>query len=193
MAKRVYFGFHHDDVVSFRANVVRNHNAVSSATEEVVFFDASIWEEAKTKGDQALKRLINGGLDRTSVTCILIGAETYSRKWVRYEIFKSLQKDNKLLGVYIHKIKDKDGKTATKGPNPFEYLALKVSDDGTKVTPCTLGTDGKWYTFALVDPWKPDKTRPASERGRIIKLSQWADTHDWIGDDGYRNFGNWIE
>ncbi|CAN5501816.1 hypothetical protein BH09SUM1_BH09SUM1_01160 [soil metagenome] len=192
MAKRVYFGFHHDDVISFRANVVRNHNAVSSATDDVVFFDASIWEEAKTKGEEALKRLINGGLDRTSVTCILIGTETYSRKWVRYEIFKSLQKGNKLIGIYIHKIKDKDGKTATKGPNPFEHLALKVSDDGPKVTPCTLGSDGKWYTFDLVDPWKPDEALPVSDRGKIIKLSRWADTHDWVDDDGYKNFGNWI-
>jgi len=192
MARRVYFGFHHEDVVSFRANVVRNHNAVSNATDEVVFFDASIWEEAKTKGELALKRLINGGLDRTTVTCILIGTETYSRTWVRYEIFKSLERNNKLLGIYIHGIKDKDSRTATKGPNPFEHLALKVSDDGTKVTPCTLGQDGKWYTFNLVDPWKPETALPASSRGRIIKLTEWTKTYDWVADNGYTNFSKWI-
>ncbi len=192
MAKRVYFGFHHEDVVSFRANVVRNHNVISSATDEVIFFDASIWEEAKIKGELALKRLINGGLDRTTVTCILIGSETYSRTWVRYEIFKSLQRGNKLLGIYIHRIKAKDGTTATKGPNPFEHLALKVSDDGKKVTPCFLGEDGKWYVFKLLDDWYPDEIQPASSRGRIIKLTEWTKTYDWVDDDGYENFGKWI-
>jgi len=28
MAKRIYFAFHYQDVIDFRANVVRNHNAL---------------------------------------------------------------------------------------------------------------------------------------------------------------------
>lgn len=193
MAKRVFFAFHYADVASFRANVVRNHGTVKDETEEIVFFDASIWEDEKKDGELALKRYINKNLQRTSVTCVLIGTETYSRKWVRYEIFKSLEKSNKLLGIYIHKIKDKDGKTATKGPNPFEHLALEVSEDGKQVTPRTLREDGKWYLFPPVDPWNPGTIRPESERGKIIRLSRWADTHDWVDDKGYENFGKWID
>lgn len=54
MAKRVFFSFHYQDVIDFRANVVRNH-WVTKDREEAGYFDASIWEEAQKKGDLALK------------------------------------------------------------------------------------------------------------------------------------------
>lgn len=49
MAKRVFFSFHYQDVIDFRANVVRNH-WVTKDREEAGYFDASIWEEAQKKG-----------------------------------------------------------------------------------------------------------------------------------------------
>ena len=68
MAKRVFFSFHYQDVIDFRANVVRNHNATK--TDNGGFFDSSIWESSKKQGDIALKRLINKGLDNTSMTAV---------------------------------------------------------------------------------------------------------------------------
>lgn len=50
-------------------------------------------------------------IKNTSVTAVLIGSETYNRPWVRYEFFKSLQKGNKLIGIYINSIKGRDAKT----------------------------------------------------------------------------------
>ena len=88
MARRVFFSFHYQDVIDFRANVVRNHNVTKDNNGG--FFDASIWESAKKQGDIALKRLINGSLENTSTTVVLIGSETYSRRWVQYEIMKSI-------------------------------------------------------------------------------------------------------
>jgi len=88
MAKRVFFSFHHDDVKSFRANVVRQHWVTKPNRDVAGFFDASIWEKAKKEGSTALKRMINSGLKNTSNTCVLIGTGTYKRPWVRYEIFK---------------------------------------------------------------------------------------------------------
>ena len=73
MARRVYFGFHYQDVIDFRANVVRNHWVTKEHRDAAGFFDASLWEEAENKGDIGLKRLINSGLEGTSTTCILIG------------------------------------------------------------------------------------------------------------------------
>ena len=70
--------------------MVRNHNALTSA-QRAGYFDASIWEESKKKGDLALKRMINSELTNTSVTAVLIGSQTYERPWVRYEIFKSIE------------------------------------------------------------------------------------------------------
>ena len=115
MAKRVFFSFHYQDVIDFRANVVRNHKTTKH--EGAGYFDASIWEDAKKESDLALKRLINSELKNTSVTAVLIGSETYSRRWVRYEIMKSLEKGNLLLGIHINSIAGKDQKTKKMGRN----------------------------------------------------------------------------
>jgi len=65
----------------------------------------------------------------------LIGAETYTRRWVRYEIIKSFDKGNGLLGIYIHKIKDQYGKTDSKGKNPFEYVGVYIDRNGNFTYP----------------------------------------------------------
>ena len=93
MSKRVYFAFHYQDVIHFRANVVRN-SWVTKEREAAGFFDASIWESAKKTGAVALKRLINNALNNTSTTVVLIGSQTYARRWVRYEIMRSMFKGN---------------------------------------------------------------------------------------------------
>ena len=123
MARRVYFTFHYRDVASFRANVVRKSWVTKPDREEAGFFDASLWEEAKKKGGEAIERMINKALKGTSVTVVLIGAETSSRKWVKYEIKKSHERGNGILGVYIHNIKDKDGRTDKKGDDHFDEIA----------------------------------------------------------------------
>lgn len=81
MAKRVFFCFHYQDVIDFRANVVRNHWMTKPDREEAGYFDASVWESARRQGDTSLKRLINGALENTSNTCVLIGSQTYERPW----------------------------------------------------------------------------------------------------------------
>lgn len=88
MARRVFFSFHYQDVIDFRANVVRNHWLTKPDREAAGFFDASIWEDAKKTGSIVLKRLINKEVQNTSVTVVLIGSNTYARRWVRYEIIK---------------------------------------------------------------------------------------------------------
>jgi hypothetical protein len=65
-----------------------------------------------------VKKLIDKGLIGTSVTVVLIGAETSSRKFVDYEIEQSIARGNGLLGIYISYIKDKDGKTDIPGSAP---------------------------------------------------------------------------
>jgi hypothetical protein len=74
MAKRVFFSFHYQDVVDFRANVVRNHWMTKPDREEAGYFDGSVWESARRQGEVALKRLINGALDGTSDLCTSLGA-----------------------------------------------------------------------------------------------------------------------
>src|SRR5690606_26476511 len=109
MARSVYFSFHYQDVIDFRANVVRNSGKFRKG--EDVFRDSSIWEEAKEKQVSKIKSLIDFELKGTSVTCVLIGSETYSRRWVRYEIMKSFEMKKGQVGIGINWIKDKYGNT----------------------------------------------------------------------------------
>lgn len=51
MAQRVFFSFHYQDFIDFRANVVRNHWVTEKGREAAGFFDASIWETARLSTD----------------------------------------------------------------------------------------------------------------------------------------------
>ena len=116
MARRVFFSFHFEKDV-WRANQVRNANVVAGP-DVAGFFDHSEYEDAKKKGDEAVKRLINRHLENTSVTVVLIGTETASRPWVQYEVAQSIARKNGLLGIHIHHLKDQNGQTTLRGPKP---------------------------------------------------------------------------
>jgi Thoeris protein ThsB, TIR-like domain len=189
MAKRVYFAFHYQDVIDFRANVVRNHNALQGS-QKAGYFDASIWEESEKKGDLALKRMINSELQNTSVTAILIGSETYARRWVQYEIMKSIERGNKVIGVHINKIPCKNKKTKGLGPNPFDYLGLMIDEAGTKGTP-TIWNGSKWDYYQDLGKFEISK-QPPTNCGKHLQLSHWLPNFDWIGNDGFNNFSSWV-
>lgn len=190
MAKQVFFSFHYDDVKTFRANVVRNHGFTKANGQEAGFFDASIWEDAKTHGIDSVKRLINSNLEGTSVTCALIGTGTWNRRWVRYEILKSYERGNALFGVHINSVSDKNRQTFSQGKNPFDYLGFVISADGKKRT---------YYEHDGI-AWKIYQDMPAIASnygsqywGKGFKLSSWVPCYDWTSGNGYSNFGAWVE
>ena len=103
MPRKVFFSFHYDDVT--RANVVRNSDQFARRYRKGArFYDKSLWEEAKKQGSRTVTRMINAGLHGSSVTCVLIGQHTWRRPFVRYEILKSLERGNGILGVRIHDV-----------------------------------------------------------------------------------------
>lgn len=110
MARRVFFSFHYSNDI-WRANQVRNCNVISGA-DTAGFFDHSEYEQAKKEGSEAIKRMILRNLKNTSVTVVLIGAETASRPWVRYEVEQSIARKNGLLGLYIYHLKNQFGQTS---------------------------------------------------------------------------------
>lgn len=191
MAKRVFFSFHYDDVKSFRANVVRKHDTTKETREDAGFFDASIWEDAKKHGAEAVKRLINTNLENTTVTCALLGTYTWERRWVRYEILKSYDRNNKLFGIHINAIKDKDGNTSQKGRNVFDYLGFVISNDGTTMT--YYEHDGaEWKIYQDLPP-KKLSGMDRQHWGKGFKLSSWVPIYDWTTQDGYNNFPTWLD
>ena len=123
MVRRVFFSFHYERDI-WRANVVRN-SWVTRDRQEAGYWDASLWEEAKLKGDAAIKKMIDDGLMNTSVAVVLIGQETSTRKYVQYEVKQSHIRGNGLLGIYIHGIKDRNGYTDNQGKNPFDNFYIE--------------------------------------------------------------------
>jgi MTH538 TIR-like domain (DUF1863) len=89
MARRVFFSFHYERDI-WRASVVRNSWKMKPDREAAGFFDASIWEKAKTQGKAAIEKMIDEALVGTSVTAVLIGNQTASRGYVKYEIEQSV-------------------------------------------------------------------------------------------------------
>lgn len=120
MARHVYSSFHYADV--WRANVVRNSSTVQAVGTEVGFYDHSLWEKAKTQGNAAIKKLIDDGMAGAGVTIVLVGSETYRRKWVLYEVEKSHTDRMGLLAIHINSIRDQSGLTKQLGPNPLDYV-----------------------------------------------------------------------
>ena len=108
MARRVFFSFHYADI--WRVNVIRNSHIVDG-TAVAGFQDGSLWEEAKKKGEIAIKRMIDQAMEGTTVTCVLIGQQTWAREYVEYEIQKSVERRNGLLGIRIHNIKNQSQHT----------------------------------------------------------------------------------
>jgi len=106
MARRTFFSFHYKPDVS-RAWIVRNSwvtKVAQGTREDAGFFDSSVFEASQREGDDALKRFLREGLSNTTVTCVLVGAETCLRRWVRYEIFRSFMRGNGLLAIRIHSL-----------------------------------------------------------------------------------------
>jgi hypothetical protein len=126
VSRKIFFSFHYERD-SWRAGQVRNSNVVASE-DEYGFIDGADWESIKKKGNAAIERWIDDQLENTSVTVVLIGAETASREWVQHEILKSWNRGNGLVGIRIHNITDQDRKTDVAGRNPFDDFKLL---DGT--------------------------------------------------------------
>ena len=120
MARRVFFSFHYRHV--WKVNQIRSMpNVIGTAAAG--FQDASLWEETKKKGDAAIKRIIDKGLENTSVTTVCVTYGTTNRKYINYEIDKSLERGNGLVAVQIHHLKDQNGETGSAGAIPSQIEA----------------------------------------------------------------------
>jgi hypothetical protein len=148
MARKVFFSFHYTRDV-WRVAKVRNSGAITNLLKSP-FYDKAEWETIKRQGDPAIQRWIDTQLSGTSTTVVLIGAETYSRRWVKYEIAQSIKLGKGILGINISGIKDRNGDTDTMGQNPLpsEYPVYKWNHNN--------GAEnlGKWIEAAAIKAGK---------------------------------------
>lgn len=126
MARKTFFSFHYENDV-WRANQVRNSWVTKEDNQTAGFLDAADFEKVKKEGDAAIKKWIDNQLYGTSVTVVLLGTDTSNRVYVQYEVQKSYERGNGLLGIYIHNLKDKYGNTSIKGDNLFGEIGKDSS------------------------------------------------------------------
>lgn len=189
--RRVFFSFHYQNDV-WRVNQVRQswryqHEA---QRETEGFYDGSIWESSQRTGPDSLKSLIREGIKNTSVTCVLVGSETFGRRWVRYEIARSVIKGNGLLAVKIHLMGDRQGYVSQEGPSPLDCMGVYNTGSGIRLAEVK---NGKWvkyedYAQAIELPvtWaKPHDTN-------VIKLSRYAGLYCYKTQNGGANFSSWV-
>ncbi|MEE9442088.1 MAG: TIR domain-containing protein [candidate division Zixibacteria bacterium] len=120
MARRVFFSFHYRHV--WRVNQIRSMPNITG-TASAGFQDASLWEGAKKKGVKEIKRMIDKGLENTSVTVVFVTHGTVDRKYINYEINQSLARGNGLVAVQIHHLKDENKQTSSPGAIPYQIKA----------------------------------------------------------------------
>ena len=127
MARRAFFSFHYKPDAS-RAGQVRNLGMVEGNTP----VSDNDWETVTQKGDAAIKKWIADQMHGRSCTVVLVGSNTAGRKWINHEIVKSWDDGMGVVGIHVHGLKNLDGKTATKGSNPFANITHSTS--GSKLS-----------------------------------------------------------
>jgi hypothetical protein len=192
LARRTFFSFHYVPDV-WRAWNVRNSWVVKQ--EEQVdrgFFDSSVFEASKKEGDATLKTFLREGVDNTSVTCVLAGTDTWRRRWVKYEIARSVLKGNGLLTIYIHGVKNNDGEVAAKGANPLAHMGVYKADTGVFLAEWKIDKWVQYDDYTLAIP-EGDLWFAAPTNSNVVQLSTHCMSYDFTAQDGRNNIGGWIE
>ena len=125
---RVYFSFDYERDIH-RVNSIRQlPNILAGAAAG--FQSNEVFEAAKRKGDPAVHGLVNDALNNTTVTVLCIGNMTAYRKYFNYELERSLECGNGLVGIRIHHLKDERGLTDEPGevPTLLKIAGYKVYD-----------------------------------------------------------------
>lgn len=135
MARSSFVSFHYDND-HWRVQQVLNIGAIEGAT----ILPAQEWEAVKAKGEKAVTDWIDAEMKYKQAVVVLVGSQTASRKFVKYEIERAWNLKKPLLGIRINGLKDSGGKTSTAGTNPFSQFTIKdstktIADYATLHTP----------------------------------------------------------
>lgn len=135
----VFFSFHFD----------RDHWRVQQvlqmgALEGQPVLKPQEWEEAKKQAG-GIQKWIDEQMKYKTGLVVLIGSETASRPWVKYEIEKAWRDKKRIVGVRIHGLEDSSGKTDSKGADPFAAVSLSNGKKASDYVPVydPSGADSK--------------------------------------------------
>lgn len=143
MARRVFFSYHFQRD-AWRANQVRNSWVSKPNRAAAGYYDAADQEEVKRSSDAAVRQWIDEQLKGTSVTAVLIGEDTADRDYVQYEIKKSFERGNGLVGIRIDELKNREGQTCWEGRNPLTDFVVKTGNRHIRLSEIFKTYDWRW-------------------------------------------------
>lgn len=136
--KKVFFSFHYD-LDSWRVQQIRNMGVV----EEQKVCEANDWEQTRKKDKQSIKNWIDRQMKGCDCVIVLIGEKTHTRQWVEYEVKRAKELGIPIFGIFIHNLKDSEGKTTKKGQNVFNIYCYEPN-------PCDAYNDIKDNLESLI-------------------------------------------
>lgn len=117
--RQVFYSFHYKNDV-MRTQQVRNIGVIEGNPS----VSTNDWEQIK-RNDAGVKRWIDNSMSYKSCVIVLIGSNTSSRPWVKYEIEKAWNDGKGVLGIYIHNLNCPRNGKSVQGKNPFDNFTLK--------------------------------------------------------------------
>ena len=119
-AMAVFYSFHYGRDAWRVQQVVQ-----MGAVEGQRILNSQDWQHVTRRGDQAIRDWIAQQMAYKSAVVALVGAETASRHWVRFEITIAWDVGRPLVGIRINRLTDREGWTDPPGPNRFARVPLQ--------------------------------------------------------------------
>lgn len=107
--KRVFISFRAED----KAKVNGLRLLAANPKFDLEFFDESVRVPYDSENASYIKQQIKAKIARTSITVCMLSAETYSSKWVCWELDESIDKGNSIILMGF-----KDGPESLRLPAP---------------------------------------------------------------------------
>lgn len=118
MAKTVFYSFHYERDVH-RVQLVKYIKAL----EGQPILNSQQWEAVRQGGTPAIQKWIDGEMAYKRTVVVLIGKETDTRPWVKYEIQKAWSINKPVVGIRIHGLSSM-GAVDSIGGDPFAVAGL---------------------------------------------------------------------
>lgn len=118
MSKRVFISYEHDGEKDF-VNGIRG--MIANDNIDIDFYDESVKNAIDSDKADYVKRKLKDKIKRASTTLVIVGKDTHSSKWVKWEVNKSRE-----LSKHIIFMRRKDD---TSSSMPKEVLENDYIDD----------------------------------------------------------------
>lgn len=196
--RKVYFSFHFDDIM--RVNNVRNAWKIDHPDAPAMrsFYDSSLWESRQLDSPDSIKNLVRDGVEHTSAVCVLVGSNTWSRRWVRYEIARAVIDGRGLLAVHLNSLRHHVRLQPDPwGINPLACMAVGKVQANPRLAPQYYlfeSTTAGWVRYQdHTTPVALPRYLPDPTAGYVMDLSNGTFLYDYVSQQGHTHIGAWVD